>query len=182
MNIRNPTELSNRLFSADLLSFYMITAIRSLKKPVQQVIVRKLLDTVEMQIIIDPLKFDTFVSELRKDRPMQHLCDKLRSTCGECDNVCLSTSTDQWCSGVAQLKSQHMDSFDKVESSATLPQSTSGDQRKYSRWNINMESFLLTFILFLHCIRSITYYDIIGCSGIIALIVVCIYGSWQFIL
>ena len=97
MNI-NPAELSERLFSADLLSRYMLQAIRSLKNPVQQMV--KLLDTVEIQISLDPLKFVTFVNELEKDRTMQHLCDKLRSTCGECDNVCQSTSTDQWCSAM----------------------------------------------------------------------------------
>ena len=133
MNIHDPAELLKRLFSADLLSYHMIKALRSLKKPGEQIKVQKLLDIVEIQISIDPLKFDTFVTELRKDsQPMQHLCDKLRSTCGECDNVCLSTSTDQWCSGLAQLKSQHMDPFDEVVSSMTLPQSTSGEQRKCS--------------------------------------------------
>ena len=101
-----------------------------MKKPVEQ-IVKQLLDTVEMQISMDPLKFDTFVDVLEKDKQLQHLCDKLRSTCCECDNVCLSTSTDQWCSGIAQLKSQHMVSFNEVVSSVTLPQSTSGEQRKY---------------------------------------------------
>ena len=54
-----------------------------------------LLDSVEGQIKMDPQNFYKFVDELEKDSPMQHLCDKLRSTCGECDNVCLSTSTDQ---------------------------------------------------------------------------------------
>ena len=54
-----------------------------------------LLDSVEGQIKMNPQKFYKFVDELEKDSPMQHLCDKLRSTCGECDNVCLSTSTDQ---------------------------------------------------------------------------------------
>ena len=97
MNIHNPAELSERLFAADLLSIHMIQAIRSLKKPVQQLV--KLLDTVEIQISLDPLKFDTFVNELR---PMQHLCDKLRSTCGECDvseYMCqLTSGVLAWCS------------------------------------------------------------------------------------
>ena len=122
-NIHNPVKLSRKLFSANLLSHYMVQAIFSLKKPVQQVV--KLLDTIEIQISLDPHKFYKFVNELEKDRPMQHLCDKLRSTCGECDNVCLSTSTDQWCSGVAQLKSSYMP-FDEVVS---LPTNTSGEQR-----------------------------------------------------
>ena len=120
MNIHNLAELSERLFAADLLSFYMIQAICSLKKPVQRLV--KLLDTVEIQISLDPLKFDTFVKELRKDRPMQHLCDKLRSTCGECDNVCLSTLTDQWCSGVAQLMEDEV-------IPAILPTRTPSEQR-----------------------------------------------------
>ena len=65
----------------------------------------ELLNATEAVIKINPQIFYKFVDELEKDSPMQHLCDKLRSTCGECDNVCQSTSTDQWCSGVAQLKS-----------------------------------------------------------------------------
>ena len=81
----------------------------------------ELLDAVERQISLDPQIFYKFVDELEKDSPMQHLCDKLRSTCGECDNVCLSTSTDQWCSGVAQLKST------QLVSSVTLPPNTSGE-------------------------------------------------------
>ena len=66
--------------------------------------VELLLDNVKKQISMDPLKFNTFVNVLRKAKDRQRttkfLCDKLRSTCGECDNVCLSTSTDLWCSGV----------------------------------------------------------------------------------
>ena len=128
-NIHHPVKLSKKLFSANLLSIYMLRAIRSLKKPVQQTV--KLLDTVEIQIGLDPCKFDCFVDELEKDSPMQHLCDKLRSTCGECDNVCLSTSTAQWCSGVAQLKSQYMirPSEVMVSSWGSLPPSRSGKQR-----------------------------------------------------
>ena len=83
-NIRNPVELSRRLFSADLLSRYMQETICSLEKPVQQIV--KLLDTVEMQISVDPLKFEVFVNELRKDSALKQLGDKLRSTCGEYDN------------------------------------------------------------------------------------------------
>ena len=134
-NIRNPVELSRRLFSADLLSRYMLQTIHSLENPVQQAI--KLLDTVEMQISMDPLKFNTFVDELKKDSayPMHHLCDKLISTCGECDNVCLITSTDQWCSGVAQLKSWYIDPFDDEISSVTLPMRKSSEQRMCVWWN-----------------------------------------------
>ena len=104
----------------------MIQAVFSLKKPVQQTV--KLLDTVEMQISLDPHKFYKFMNELEKDSadPMQNLCHKLRSTCGEyVHDVRLSTTTDQWCSGVAQLKSSYMP-FDEVLS---LPTNTSGEQR-----------------------------------------------------
>ena len=88
-----------------------------------------LLDAIETMISMDPHNFYKFVGELEKDSPMQHLCDKLRSTCGECDNVCQSTSTDQWCSGVAQLKST------QPVSSVTLPPNTSGEQRMCVWWN-----------------------------------------------
>ena len=101
--IQNPATLAGRLYSADLLSRDTKRTIYLLERPAQQI--TELLDAVEGQIRLDPQNFYKFVDVLEKDRPMQHLCDKLRSTCGECDNVCQSTSTDQWCSGVAQLKS-----------------------------------------------------------------------------
>ena len=116
MSICNPVELSRSLFSTNLLSHYMLQAIHSLKKPVQQIV--KLLDTVEIQISLDPCKFNKFVDVLEEDRSLQHLCDELRSTCGECDNVCLSTSTDQWCSG-ALVHQWYMD---------TLPTRTLSEQ------------------------------------------------------
>ena len=100
--IQEPVSLSLRLFSAGLLHRDTRRTICSLERPVQQR--TELLDAVERQIRVDPQNFYKFVDELEKDSPMQHLCDKLRSTCGACDNLCLSTSTDQWCSGVAQLK------------------------------------------------------------------------------
>ena len=77
----------------------------------------------------DPHSFYKFVDKLEKDSPMQHFCEKPRSTCGECDNVCQSTSTDQWCSGVAQLKST------QPVSSVTLLPNTSGEQRMCVWWN-----------------------------------------------
>ena len=127
-DIKNLNELSGRLFSAGLLSHYILEVIRSLQEP-QQIV--KLLDTVEIQISLDPLMFYKFVDKLEEYSPTQHLSDKLRSTCGKCDNVhvCLSTSTDQWCSGVAQLKSRYMDS---AVSSVIVPRpikNTSGEQR-----------------------------------------------------
>ena len=94
-HIRNPVKLSKRLFYANLLSKYMVQVIRSLEKPQQ--IVKQLLDTVKIQISLDPDVFYKFVEVLEKSSSMQQLCDKLRSTCGECDNVCLSISCD--CSG-----------------------------------------------------------------------------------
>ena len=118
--IHEPVSLSLRLFSAGLLHRDTRRTICSLEKPVQQR--TELLDAVERQISLDPQIFYKFVDELEKDSPMQHLCDKLRSSCtrGECDNVCLSTSSDQWCSGVAQLKSHTV-------SSVTQPLNTSGE-------------------------------------------------------
>ena len=118
--IQEPVSLSLRLFSAGLLHRDTRRTICSLERPVQQR--TELLDAVERQISLDPQNFYKFVDELEKDSPMQHFCDKLRSTCGECDNVCLSTSTDhdQWCSGVAQLKSHTV-------LSVTLPPNTSGE-------------------------------------------------------
>ena len=88
-NIRNPVKLSKGLFSANLLSRYMLQAIGFLEKP-QQFQIVKLLDTVKIQISLDPDVFYKFVDVLEKGSSMQHLCDELRSTCGECDNVCLS--------------------------------------------------------------------------------------------
>ena len=81
--IQSPTTLAGRLYSADLLSRDTRRTICSLERPGQQT--TELLDAVEGQISMDPQNFYKFVDELEKDRPMQHLCDKLRSTCGECD-------------------------------------------------------------------------------------------------
>ena len=94
-NIQNPVKLSARLFSADLLSTHILQAICTLEEPAQQTV--KLLDTIKIQISLDPDIFYKIVNELEKDNAftMKYLCAKLRSTCGECDNVCLSTSTDQ---------------------------------------------------------------------------------------
>ena len=83
--IQEPITLSLRLFSVGLLHRDTRRTICSLERPTQQR--TELLDAVERQISLDPQNFYKFVNELEKDSPMQHLCDKLRSTCGECDNV-----------------------------------------------------------------------------------------------
>ena len=86
-SIQSPTSLATRLYSADLLSRDTRRTICSQQLPTQQM--ETLLDSVEGQIKMDPQKFYKFVDELEKDSPMQHLCDKLRSTCGECDSMCV---------------------------------------------------------------------------------------------
>ena len=83
--IQGPITLSLRLFSAGLLHRNTRRTICSLERPTQQR--TELLDAVERQISLNPQIFYKFVNELEKDSPMQHLCEKLRSTCGECDNV-----------------------------------------------------------------------------------------------
>ena len=93
-SIGDPTSLAAELYSAGLLSretrkrIYSRTLVESDK-------VCELLDATETAIRLDPSNYHKFVEALEKDSSMQHLCGKLRSTCGECDNVCLSTSTDQ---------------------------------------------------------------------------------------
>ena len=85
--IQNPTSLANRMFSADLLSRETRRRISELTLTEQKV--STLLDATETMISLHPQNFYTFVDELEKDSLMQHLCDKLRSTCGECDK-CVS--------------------------------------------------------------------------------------------
>ena len=79
--IQDPVTLSMRLFAAGLLDRETRRTICSLERPAQQR--NELLNAVEGQIILDPQNFYKFVDELEKDRPMQHLCRKLRSTLGE---------------------------------------------------------------------------------------------------
>ena len=59
----------------------------------------ELLDEIEISLRLNVRKFFSFVENLRKENAdiplIQQLCHNLRSTRGECDNVCLSTSTDQ---------------------------------------------------------------------------------------
>ena len=92
-HIKNPTPLSKHLHSAGLLTSETKKNIRNLILRQQKVC--ELLDATETEIRLDPSNYHKFVEALEKDSSMQHLCGKLRSTCGECDNVCLSTSTDQ---------------------------------------------------------------------------------------
>ena len=93
-SIQNPTTLSARLFTAGLLSRETRKRICS-RTLVDSDKVSELLDAIETTIRLDPSNYHKFVEALEKDSSMHHLCGKLRSTCGECDNVCLSTSTDQ---------------------------------------------------------------------------------------
>ena len=92
-SIGDPTSLAAELYSAGLLS--RETRRKIFELPLTEQKVSELLDATETAIRLDPSNYHTFVEALEKDSSMQHLCGKLRSTCGECDNVCLSTSTDQ---------------------------------------------------------------------------------------
>ena len=80
-SIQNPKTLASRLYSAGLLSRERRNNISSLQLSVEQI--GQLLDAVEGQIKVDFRNFYKFVDELEKDSPMRHLCDKMRSTCGE---------------------------------------------------------------------------------------------------
>ena len=94
-SIQNPTTLSVRLYSAGLLSLEIRNKILSRGVLVDSEKVSVLLVAIETTIHQNSSNYHKFVEALEKDSSMQHLCGKLRSTCGECDNVCLSTSTDQ---------------------------------------------------------------------------------------
>ena len=80
-SIQNPTTLARRLYSADMLSVENRNNIGSLQLPVEKI--GQLLDAVEGQIKMDSQTFYKFVVALEEDSPMRHLCDKMRSTCGE---------------------------------------------------------------------------------------------------
>ena len=92
-SIGDPTSLAAELYSAGLLSRETRINISDLTLRQQKVSV--LLDATETAIRLNPSNYHKFVEALEKDSSMQHLCGKLRSKCGECDNVCMSTSTDQ---------------------------------------------------------------------------------------
>ena len=80
-SIQNPTTLASRLYSVGLLSRERRNIISFLQLSVEQI--GQLLDAVEGQIKVDSQNFYKCVDELEKDSPMHHLCDKMRSTCGE---------------------------------------------------------------------------------------------------
>ena len=80
-SIQDPTILASRLYSAGMLSRERRNSISFLQLSVEQI--GQLLDAVEGQIKVDSQNFYKFVDELEKDTPMHHLCDKMRSTCGE---------------------------------------------------------------------------------------------------
>ena len=94
-SIGDPTSLAAELYSAGLLSRETRINISVDLTLVDSQKVSVLLDAIETAIRLNPSNYHKFVEALEKDSSMQHLCGKLRSTCGECDNVCLSTSTDQ---------------------------------------------------------------------------------------
>ena len=83
--------------SAAQLSDETRNKILGLKRTKQNV--SELLEEIEISLRLDVRKFFMFVENLRKENAnnplIQQLCHNLRSTRGECDNVCLSTSTDQ---------------------------------------------------------------------------------------
>ena len=87
-SIQAPIALSMRLYSVGLLHKETRIEICSLHH-MPSLQRSKLLDAVERQIILDPQNFFKFVDELEEDTSMQHLCDNLRFTCGECDIMCV---------------------------------------------------------------------------------------------
>ena len=70
----------------------MISGLKRTKQKVSE-----FLDEIEISLRLN-MTFHWFVENLMKENTenssVQQLCDKLLSTCGECDNVCLNT-TDQ---------------------------------------------------------------------------------------
>ena len=89
--IQNPVPLSARLYSAGLLAKNTRVKIKEMRLTEDKV--AELLDAIETAIGLDSQNFYKFVDELEKelDSRMQHLCDGLRSTCGEF-NECMSDS------------------------------------------------------------------------------------------
>ena len=85
--IQNPPTLSACLFSMGLLSSAARKKICSFQLQEQQL--DCLLGNMEGQVKGSPQNFHKFVEALEKDQSMQHLCDKLRDTCGEYKYVCL---------------------------------------------------------------------------------------------
>ena len=86
-SIQDPHTLSAHLFSMGLLASAVRGNICSFQVRGDQL--NCLLGNVERQIKASPQNFHKFVEALEKDQSMQHLCDKLRDTCGEYKYVCL---------------------------------------------------------------------------------------------
>ena len=81
---QNPTQLAIRLYSADglyLLGRSPDEIISGLPTTGQKV--SALLDATKTRLRFNSQYFYMLVNELEKDSAMRHLCDKLRSTCGE---------------------------------------------------------------------------------------------------
>ena len=94
-SIGDPSSLAAELYSAGQLSPDTKNKIFSRGVLLDSDKVALLLVEIDTRIRLDPSNYHKFVEALEKDSSMKNLSDKLRSTCGECDNVCLSTSTDQ---------------------------------------------------------------------------------------
>ena len=87
-----PAKLSVESSQAARFSDEMRKKILGLKQTNQNV--PELLEEIEISLRLDHTKFLRFVENLRKENAnntsVQELCDNLRSTFGECDNVCPS--------------------------------------------------------------------------------------------
>ena len=87
VNPTTPAKLSDK--SACALSIETSKKLSELRRTKQSV--SELLDEIEISLRFDTRKFFMFVEYLRKEnagnRLVTDLCDKLRSTRGECDNV-----------------------------------------------------------------------------------------------
>ena len=83
--VQDPTKLATRLYTAD--------GLYPLGRPPSKIIsglpttglnsVSALLDATKTRLRFDSQYFYKLMDELEKESSMQHLCDKLRSTCGE---------------------------------------------------------------------------------------------------
>ena len=84
-SIQNIPTVSARLFSVRLLTNATREDICSF--PTRREQVNCLLGAVYRCITLDPQNFYKFVEALEMDLPMQHLCGKLRDTCGKQGNI-----------------------------------------------------------------------------------------------
>ena len=81
--IANPIPLAARLYSAEILPRSARDRINELVLTKQKV--TELLTAAETSIWLNAQTFETFVTELNEDGSLfEELCDKMRSTCGEC--------------------------------------------------------------------------------------------------